>query len=686
MKEPAYLTEKNSFIKISNPIRTTVFFVLFFLYLWLKVDLRFIIHCGGIVKNIPVFYLGWDFLQEHLTYPGKPVAYLTAFLAQLWQIGWLGALIATIVAWLIFVCTDTIIRLINAPYIRFVRFAGPLLLLSIYTRYTYHFDTAISLLVALSFVVLYLKIIQKQKKSGLIVFLVLSTVVYYLGGKSYSLFAVVCCIYEWFFNRRGKTGLLYLLLAVAVPYIVEGLILGIGTHDTFIKHLPLPLSSPARMLIVAYMLYFMVPLVLLGLGLCRIIKAKLFPNITSFSIGPRPVTAISSEVIKTIILFIIAALSIYLFSRDPRALIIKADYYACRRKWPEVIRTIRLYPRNSSNINMLNRASSMLNRALYHTGRLGFDMFTFPQNTSTLFLNIPSTTELTKSVPGFWQNFGIYLDLGYMNYAQNSLWNALDLFGEQPVLLKELAIVNMVKGNYPASRVHLYALSKTLFHADWAKKYLARLKSDPTLERDDQIQRLRRVMLTQDYGFRRSGPDRVMLNLLETNKKNRMAFEYLMATYLLQRQQGLVYFIHNLHRLKDFNYPKIPRLYEEAIIVYMTETLESVDLPGYQISPESIRRYKQFVQSAQRYQNILQENTEPYDDTITNRLQAAREHTADNFGDSYMFYYYSENQEQKNEVRLEQDNALAYTELADNYRQLKQYDNRCILPTELMLL
>ena len=628
MKEPANLTEKNSFIKIANPIRSAVFFVLFFLYLWLKVDLRFILHCGGIIRNLPVFYLDWGFLREHLLYPGRPVEYATAFLAQLWYIGWLGASIATITAWLVFVCTDTIIGFINAPRIRFVRFVGPLLLLAMYTRYTYHFDTAISLLVALSFVVLYLKISQKQKRFRLIVFLALSAVVYYLGGKSYSLFAVTCGFYELFFNRQTKTGLLHLLLAVAVPYIVEGLILGIGTHDTFIRHLPLPLSSLARMLIFAYILYFIVPLLLLGLGLYRIIKAKLYPNITSFNIASRPVITIPSEVIKTIILFIIAVLSIY-FSYEPRTSTIRADYYTCHRMWPEVIREARSYPRSLANIAMFNMAS-------YHNNRLGYDMFTFPQNSRTLLNNNMQTPGTS---PGFWLKAGIFLDLGNMNYAQVCLWNALEKFGECPVLLKKLAMVNMVKENYRASRVHLHALSKTLFHADWANKYLAKLKSDPTLEGDRKIQQMRRMMLAKDYGSHESTPDRVLLNLLDTNKQNRMAFEYLMATYLLHRHQKIDTFIHNLYRLKDFDYPKIPRLYEEAIIAYILDTNKPVDLHGYHISQESVQRYEEFAQSIQRHGNSSQANVKSYGDMTANILETAREHVAEDFGDSYLFYH-----------------------------------------------
>jgi hypothetical protein len=591
------------------------------LYIWLKVDLRFIYHSGGVVTNFPAFYCDWTFFREHLSYPGGPVKYITAFLAQLWYIGWAGALIATLMAWLVFVCTDMIIKALKAPWLRFVSFIGPILLLAIYTRYTYHFDTAVSLLLGLVFVVLYLETTRKQERFSPVVFLILTLILYYSGGKSYSLFAVICGLYEWFFNRRGKAGLLYLLLAVAVPYVVEGLILGIGAHDTFVRHLPLPFSLEIQMLTAAYVLYFLVPMTVLGLGFCRIIGAQISIN-KKIRIGTsKPVSVILSEVIKTAVLFLIAALSTILAYDSKTAVMLKADYYACHGKWPEVIRIARGYPTSIPTLHLVNRA-------LYYTRRLGYDIFTFPQNSSTLFLDPKALVEgdIYHSVrKPSWQKFGTYLGLGCMNHAQYELYSILEVFGEHPVLLKNLAMINMVKGDYNAARVYLGALSKTLFHANWADTYLKKLRSDPALETDQQVQQLRSIMLAQNYGFSKYKTDRMLLDLLETNSQNRMAFEYLMAYYLLGKKCDKI--VENLHRLKDHQYFEIPGLYQEAVLLYEYTTKTKVDLHGYQISQATYQRFKDFLEARKVYKG--------------NKDLAFKE-LSKKYSDSFFLYYLTE--------------------------------------------
>ena len=612
MKEPANLTEKNSFIKIANPIRSAVFFVLFFLYLWLKVDLRIIAHCGGIIENFPVFYLDWAFFLDHLSYPGKPLEYLVSFLAQLWYIGWLGALIATITAWLIFACTDTIIKFINAPRIRFLRFAGPILLLAIYSKYTYHFDTAVSSLISLSCVVLYLKITQKQKRYRAIAFLALGAVLYYLGGKSYLLFAMTCGIHELFFNRRVKTALMYLLLAIVVLCAVEAVFLNIGAYDTFLRQLTINSFEPIRMQNAAYLLYFMLPLIILAAGLLRTIGLQLCPVKSRTSLQS---TATLPEISKTIVLIAIAVLSVC-FTNDHSIGTLKADYYASRKNWPKVIRTARSYPTSRFTLHLVNRA-------LYHTARLSYDLFSFPQDSSILYLTTKEG-ESTQSIVRSWQGIETCLDLGDINRAQRNLWNALELYQEQPALLKNLALVNMVKGNYNSARVHLTSLTKTLFHAKWANGYIDKLNYDPTLQKDAEIQRLRRLMPKQNYGyFDEFDPVSISLDLLNANDQNRMAFEYMMAFYLLERAPGLVPFLKNLHRLKEFNYTKLPRLYEEAILVYMYETKKKVDLHGFLLSAESVKRNNDFAGAIQ----------------ARGGLQASRQYLSEYFGDSYLFYY-----------------------------------------------
>ena len=101
-----------------------------------------------------------------------------------------------------------------------------------------------------------------------------------------------------------------------------------------------------------------------------------------------------------------------------------------------------------------------------------------------------------------------------------------------------------------------------------------------------------------------------------------MAFEYLMAWYLLTRQPGKV--AQNLHRLDDFDYTHIPRLYEEAMLIYVASTQKELDMRGRRLSPESLQRFNGFVQVSNRYGA---------------NKQAAVAELAGDYGDSFFFYY-----------------------------------------------
>ncbi|MHC4739419.1 MAG: DUF6057 family protein [Planctomycetota bacterium] len=79
-------------------IRSFVFFILFYLYLWLEVDLRLIYHTSGVISNFPAFFRGWVFFRQFMAYPGGPAEYLSAFLSQFFYYSWAGAFVVTLQA------------------------------------------------------------------------------------------------------------------------------------------------------------------------------------------------------------------------------------------------------------------------------------------------------------------------------------------------------------------------------------------------------------------------------------------------------------------------------------------------------------------------------------------------------------------------------------------------------------
>jgi hypothetical protein len=84
--------------------------------------------------------------------------------------------------------------------------------------------------------------------------------------------------------------------------------------------------------------------------------------------------------------------------------------------------------------------------------------------------------------------------------------------------------------------------------------------------------------------------------LAEQGGQNRMAFEYLMAWYMLTGQ--LTKFVQNLGRLPEFGYTQVPPLYQEAAVIYAYGTKKPVPLA---ISPEAQQRIERFTSIYNKY-------------------------------------------------------------------------------------
>jgi hypothetical protein len=607
----------------AGPLRTLLFFLLFYLYLWLRVDLRLIYHSGQTITNFPAFFRTWDFFRHLAPYPGGLVEYLSAFLSQFFYIGWAGALVVTLQAALICLCTDYFLKLIKASHLRCLRFVPPVLVLITYTMYTYQFVTTTAFLMALIFVCLYLKVAPDSQIHRLLVFLLLSVILYTMAGGAYLLFALLCAIYELLSNRRWQMALTYLFSAAVTTFLLGVLIFGVSTNEAFTDLLPFSIKilsqqTRRRMTEALYVLYLLLPLTALLLGLWRLSageKAKRRPRRKPSKLRSSIVSWYTSAPVlkwslESALLLVFAGTAVFFFRDYKLKTILQADYYAYHKMWPQVLAAYRRHPNSFFIVHAVNRA-------LYHTGRLPYDMFAYNQHPNTLFLTS------VEHQPAWWKKADVFIDLGVMNMGEGALVESTERLGERPNILKRLALIAMVKQDINTARVYLGALTKTPFHADWADNYLKLLDSGADPSTDKHIRHLTSLTVENDYGFTGFRPERILLDLLDKNRYNHMAFEYLMAWYLLTSQ--LDSFVQNLHRLDDFDYPQIPPLYEQAILVYEVLTGTKVDLKDRQISPQT-------YDLARRFSDISTS------EDATDRLTAMRLALRD-FGDSYLFYF-----------------------------------------------
>lgn len=596
---------------IGRLLQNFIFFLLFYLYLWLYIDLPLMFHGAGVITNFPSFYKDWPFFITFLQYPGGLIEYLSAFLSQFFYYSWAGALVVTTQAWSLYFCFDYLLKAAGLQRMREICFSVPIFLLIIYTQYTYYFTTTLALLVALASVCLYIKITSSRTKAlyYLGIFLSLSIILYYLAGGAFLLFAIVCAIYELTFRFRWKTSLFYLLTAALIPYITGVLIFRVSTIDAFSKLLPfsweiLHYESRKRAVTIVYILYLLPPSTLMVLGLWQILRKRFrfsknrkkkepAKKTRKKSFSP-PTNIFSwyshspkfSWAIESLLLFAIAGGVVYLARNDNLRTRFKVDYYGYHKMWPELFMSAQRNPDNPI-------IAHEVNRALYHRGRLGYDMFSWPQDPDYLFLSNPDYKWT------HWQIFNVYLDIGAINIAENALTECLEGLGDRPMILRQLALINMVKGNLNSAKIYLSALSKTLFHAKWAKHYLDHIQTDPKLLKDQYIQHLRSLLLDKDYPTQSLPKERMLSWLLEKNSQNRMAFEYLMAWYLLNKHLGK--FTQKIERLQDFGYPELPTHYEEAALIYVYGTKKPLRLSGYKPSSQLQKRIEDFSRLLNSY-------------------------------------------------------------------------------------
>lgn len=328
----------NSFRKLSHQdlgtqMRTLVFFILFYLYLWLEVDLRLIYHGGGTITNFPVFFRGWAFFKLFISWPGGLVEHLSAFLSQLFHFSWAGALVVTLQAWLICLCTSYILKAIGAARLCPLRFVLPILLLVPYCQYTYHFGTTFALLVALSFICLHLRITPKSTLAALVTFLITSLILYVIAGAAYLLFALFCAIYEVLFKRRWLTSAACPLLAVIIPCVIGVLIFDISIIDAFSNSLPFSWKALHYEILntttlTLYLLYLLIPVTALAIGLWRVF-AEAGESKTSHRKAHRTRAQVFSRyAAQTCLLFAIAGIVVFFFHDKKRKVVFEVDYCA----------------------------------------------------------------------------------------------------------------------------------------------------------------------------------------------------------------------------------------------------------------------------------------------------------------------------------------------------------------------
>lgn len=598
VKEP--IQSKNIGQRFFLPGRTAAFFGLYFLYVYLCVEPTLLYH-GHIFKlKFPVFFLDASFIKSFLVRPSGFVECVSAFLSQFYYYSWAGALVITLIGWLFYMAVGPFVKSYTGRSVHLLRFVPAVGLLLAYNRYIHCLEGSIKILLAVLFALVYIKMPLRRGWMRWTVFLVLSGLLYCAAGTGGLLFALFCCLYE-IRQRRFFSSLWCLVSALTAAYVLANYLLDSNPSNLWLifpEEQSFEVPIIAKITIYSYLVFGLIAIVMTFFPRLQKGTAK----VSKSSRGGKSRRSSSARLagkgqgrkmpfgIRWSMLLVITAVIIFFFTFDRMEKNrLRIYYYGYNRKWPELLRQAREIPDEKYNVLFVH----YINSALLHTGKLGSEMFSYPQASRGPIVMWKGRTRFV--------HIGLRFDLGLVNDAEHLAHETLEFYGSHPMTLKQLALINIAKGQTDAARVFLNALSKDLIFGRWARDCLKRLETDPLLSEDDRIRQIRTFIVSAEPLKSTNFINRQLQRLLQHNGKNEMAYEYLMADHLLnKRLDGIV--THFQH-LDNLGYAEIPRHYQEAVLLYTATTGKYVNLGNRKIAHETQQRFDNFRNIAKANKN-----------------------------------------------------------------------------------
>jgi hypothetical protein len=625
-------------------IRSTLFFGFLYLFVWRSVELQLIYHGGGELRLFPTFFWGWDFLRDTLRNPGGLADYFAALLAQSFSLPWAGAMVVTIVSALISVFLNQLYQAMSRGRPTVIRFAPPLLILTLYAQYLHVLGLMLSLLVTLAFAYLYAQVpVSSCVWLRSLLLAAFALVVYGFTEGGLTIFLLWAVVFERLAMGHWRLLPAACLLAIALPYAIGTHVFDLTAAQSYRGLLPLSekyevLASSAQLM--AYSLWLMLPVLATGLWCLEPIRRHLTGNAESYgfkrlfsrllgppsapqqnhrepspmasSAGKKSTTpkiglSISREwAVTTVLLALATGIVIVLSPNRELKAVLEADYLAYHQEWSKLLEAAKTYPRHLAIQNAVNRA-------LFHTGRFCSDL-SLDQKPEALF-------SLSKDRRTFWKQIDLCMDLGAVNIALHYATEAANFYGDHPVLLERLAWANEAIGNTNTAQVYWNALARIPFCQP------SRMEVQPASNgarwriSDAELERLRDSRIRNDR-LLQVPLENLLLDLLDANPKNRMAFEYLMAYYLINK--NLRAFAANLHRMKEFEWLETPRLFEEAGLVAAELNDLKIEIQNAHIRPSTLQRFTDFKQARR---------------TFGNDAERAAQELKQTYGNSYFYHH-----------------------------------------------
>lgn len=525
-------------------------------------------------EQYQLFLLTSDYFSDFAAIPGGLSDYIGGFITQFYFYTSIGALILAILLVALQLLVRFIAKLISKGHVNLaLTFIPSIMYWSLLCNENYLPGGMVALILMVLFIAVSINI--KSKTINLIFALASVPILYWMAGGMvffYVLFQLIILLYS---EKKQKTALalfaVQLIVAISLPFIAKAIL---------VQYPLIKFWTGVNI----YSFPNTIPFYVIGIALTAILT----PFATSYLTTYKKFT--KAIVIASWLLIIIGCgILVHTNSDFDKEEVMAYDFYTRMRKWDKIIQMAdKKAPTSPLSV-------SCLNLALAQKGMLADHMFEYYQN------------GIGGLLPDFKKDFTIpmvtgeiYYHLGFINTAQRYTFEAMEalpLYQKSARTMKRLAETNLINNNIPLARKYLKLLQKTLFYKKWANAVSNALEDPSILMQHPEYGRLMAQKIDNDFFFSENEKDMMLGQLFTADTKNRMAFEYLMAYCLLNKD--LNHFMQYLNLGQKLNYKTLPRSYQEGFIYSwkMTPNNTAQPMPGF-ISNNLVQKADVFLAQA----------------------------------------------------------------------------------------
>ena len=570
-----------------------VFWTVFFLFavfavLWFYSCNRFfVLHYH---EQIQLFRFDRLYFHSYLSLPGGISGYLGSFLTQFYYYPVAGSIIiscALTAVYLLFYLIGQISG--NIGRLFFMPFIPSVLLMMSFVNINFDMSSALGLIFVLSAFRWYISLsLPTRYYAGCI----LVIAIYFIAGGNALLLSALMLIFEltdtnkFFGDQQAKidqqpkkrlilkysylVGLF--ILTVLLPWLARYLFYTVTLREAYFALTPGNFLFPT---LINKILWFSFPVLYL---IWRLLAAKTEHwNLKSWKI-------IACNCLLMISLTVWGSNSAY----DSKAEMLNQMIFDTQNdNWESVLDLGKSYQSKNRLVCYLT------NIALAESGQMPYQMFHYTQvGTIGLFLD----WELSYFAVCYLGE--IYYRLGMIPEAEHCAFEATVASPKEPntQTLRRLATTNIIRRDSVAACKYIRYFENSPIYRKWAqqqREYLSRAMADTAFFVPNAPVPVRHDDFFINYQY----PDNTLLLLLQADPKHRMAFEYLMAYYMLQKDLEQMKLCIDFY-YENFDYPDIPIHYEEALIAYQNSTQAGQEFfEKYPVSQVTRERFTQYIKA-----------------------------------------------------------------------------------------